>query len=125
MTPPGISDIQRNAAKPLYHQLIERLKTMIAGMTERGETLLPSERDLCRLFAVSHTTVRLALKELEVSGLLLNARVFGFAAFFKFRLALLIFRLFRHPRSRISCSSGNQFLKYTIIFRCFNHISRE
>ena len=72
MTPPGISDIQRNAAKPLYHQLIERLKTMIAGMTERGETLLPSERDLCRLFAVSHTTVRLALKELEVSGLLLR-----------------------------------------------------
>ena len=67
-----ISDVQRNAAKPLYQQLVERLKTMIAGMSERGEKMLPSERDLCRLFAVSHTTVRLALKELEISGLLLR-----------------------------------------------------
>ena len=72
MTLPDVSDIQRNVAKPLYLQLVERLKAMIAEMAERGETLLPSERDLCRLFAVSHTTVRLALKELEVSGLLLR-----------------------------------------------------
>lgn len=69
---PEMTDVQRNAPKPLYLQLVERLKAMIPDMSARGETLLPSERELCRLFAVSHTTVRLALKELEISGLLLR-----------------------------------------------------
>lgn len=72
MTPSKITDIRRDAPQPLYLQLTERLKKMMAEMNSSGEKLLPSERDLCRLFAVSHTTVRLALKELEISGLLLR-----------------------------------------------------
>ncbi len=72
MTPAKITDVRRDAPQPLYLQLMERLKKMMAEMNVRGEKLLPSERNLCRLFAVSHTTVRLALKELEVSGLLLR-----------------------------------------------------
>ena len=67
-----VADMRRDAPQPLYQQLVERLKKMMAEMAEKGEKMLPSERELCRLFSVSHTTVRLALKELEVAGLLLR-----------------------------------------------------
>ncbi len=67
-----VADVRRDAPQPLYQQLVERLKKMMAEMAEKGEKMLPSEREMCRLFSVSHTTVRLALKELEVAGLLLR-----------------------------------------------------
>ncbi len=65
-------EVRRDAPRPLYQQLVSELKKKMKEMAEHGETLLPSERELCRLYSVSHTTVRLALKELEISGLLLR-----------------------------------------------------
>lgn len=64
--------VHRDAPQPLYLQLVDEIKKMMAEMSARGEKLLPSERDLLKMFHVSHTTVRLALKELEISKLLLR-----------------------------------------------------
>ncbi|MGN0866151.1 MAG: substrate-binding domain-containing protein [Oligosphaeraceae bacterium] len=67
-----LGSVRRNAPQPLYLQLVQRLSAWMEQMGQEGQDALPSERELCRLFSVSHTTVRLALKELEVSGRLLR-----------------------------------------------------
>ncbi len=63
-------DIDRNRPIPLYLQLKAVLKQQVyQGILEPGARL-PSERDLCETHAVSRTTVRQALREMEKEGLI-------------------------------------------------------
>ncbi len=54
--------------QPLYDQLVDTLSEKIENEMEPGD-LLPSERDLCELYGLSRTTVRLAMSELEERGM--------------------------------------------------------
>jgi GntR family transcriptional regulator len=55
---------------PLYLQLKEHLASQIAeGILKPGDAL-PSERQLCERFDISRTTVREALRELNLTGLI-------------------------------------------------------
>ncbi|MDY7075666.1 MAG: GntR family transcriptional regulator [Chloroflexota bacterium] len=55
---------------PLYLQLKDSLASQIAeGLLQAGD-VLPSERQLCEEFDVSRTTVREALRELNLQGLI-------------------------------------------------------
>ena len=60
-----------NPASPLpyYAQLIELLRERVNGKTWLPGHQLPGEEELCRLYAVSRTVVRQALRELELEGL--------------------------------------------------------
>ncbi len=51
--------------QPLYQQLQVHLRALL---TEHGETLLPSERELASRFSVNRRTLRRALEEMESDG---------------------------------------------------------
>ncbi|WP_176013441.1 substrate-binding domain-containing protein [Victivallis sp. Marseille-Q1083] len=55
----------KNNPLPLYRQLQDTLEELIRSGALAPDGLLPSERELCRRYGVSHMTVRLALAELE------------------------------------------------------------
>lgn len=62
--------IDRRSYIPLYVQVKDALKDSIeSGSVQPGEQL-PGEPELCRLFDVSRTVVRQALRDLELQGLI-------------------------------------------------------
>lgn len=63
-----MTTIERGSPTPLYHQLKELLAERIArGEWEPGD-MLPTEEQLQEQYEISRTTVRQALKELELEG---------------------------------------------------------
>jgi GntR family transcriptional regulator len=67
-------DIDRASPLPLYSQLKRALANQIAAGTLAPGDRLPSEPELCTRFALSRTTVRQALAELELEGTLRRER---------------------------------------------------
>ena len=65
--------ISRESPVPLYIQLKELIKGQIAEGVLKPGASLPSERKLCKLYGVSHITVRQALIELTKEGLLFRS----------------------------------------------------
>jgi GntR family transcriptional regulator len=64
------TEIDRSSYAPYYIQVMDTLKEAIEqGDMKPGEQL-PGEPELCRLFDVSRTVIRQALKELEYEGLI-------------------------------------------------------
>lgn len=59
-----MSTINKNSNIPLYVQLMNILIEKIESSMEENEKL-DSEREICKKYAVSRTTVREALDELE------------------------------------------------------------
>ncbi len=62
------SKINKSIPIPLYYQLKEILIGYIK--IKEKETALPTEEELCQLYQISRPTVRQAMKELELSGLI-------------------------------------------------------
>ncbi|MCL2827966.1 MAG: GntR family transcriptional regulator [Oscillospiraceae bacterium] len=61
-------EIDKNSRIPAYVQLMSSLITQMEDGTLPEEEKLPSERELCDIYAVSRTTVRQAIHELEKDG---------------------------------------------------------
>jgi len=71
----------KRTGNSLYFNIKEQLlKQIQSGVYKVGERL-PTEADLCQLYAASRTTIRLALSELEVQGIL--ERIQGKGTFVK------------------------------------------
>ncbi len=63
-------NLDRQSLTPLYLQLKTLLASQIAdGLLKPGDPL-PSEREFCEKFGISRTTVREALRELRLQGLI-------------------------------------------------------
>lgn len=63
-----MTTIQRESPTPLYHQLKELLaERIVRGEWQPGD-MLPTEEQLQEQYEISRTTVRQALKELEIEG---------------------------------------------------------
>ncbi len=62
--------LNTDSASPLYRQLMQRLRTDIAGGIYPAHSRIPSEQELCAAYQVSRVTVRKALAELTREGLL-------------------------------------------------------
>jgi GntR family transcriptional repressor for pyruvate dehydrogenase complex len=60
--------------RPAYRQIANLIEQRIVGRSLRTGDALPSERDLARQFGVNRSTVREAIRELEVHGLLGRGR---------------------------------------------------
>jgi GntR family transcriptional regulator len=68
------TQIDRDSYIPLYIQVMDALREyMESGSIQPGEQL-PGEPELCRLFDVSRTVIRQALKELEYKGLIYRTK---------------------------------------------------
>ncbi len=59
-----------NRPTPLYYQIQENLVELITLELLKPGDMLPSERELCRLYGVSRLTVRQAIEPLVMRGLL-------------------------------------------------------
>ncbi|WP_168735417.1 GntR family transcriptional regulator [Cohnella fermenti] len=71
----------KRAGNSLYFNIKEKLlKQIQSGVYSVGEKL-PTEADLCEIYSASRTTIRLALSELEVQGIL--ERIQGKGTFVK------------------------------------------
>ena len=68
--------IDRSSYVPLYVQVRDSLKELIHGGRAPGEQL-PGEPELCRLFNVSRTVIRQALRDLELEGLIVREKGVG------------------------------------------------
>lgn len=64
------NDIVRDVPISLYYQLKEDLLAKITSRKWLPGENIPSEKELCRMYGVSRTTVRKALEELEHAGYL-------------------------------------------------------
>ena len=68
------SQIDRSSYIPFYIQVLDAIKEQIdQGEISSGEQL-PGEPELCRIFDVSRTVIRQALKELEIQGLIVREK---------------------------------------------------
>jgi GntR family transcriptional regulator len=66
--------LRRSSAVPLYFQLQELLKEKIEAGAWATDEMIPSEPELCGIYAVSRTVVRQALSVLEQDGQLRRVR---------------------------------------------------
>jgi GntR family transcriptional regulator len=66
--------IERNSPVPLYHQLKELLSERINNGEWQVDDMLPTEEQLTERYGLSRTTVRQALRELELEGLISRYR---------------------------------------------------
>ena len=62
--------IHNNTSIPLYYQLQEILRDKIENGVWKSGDLLPTEIDLCKQFDVSRITVRKALQQLRMEGII-------------------------------------------------------
>lgn len=63
-----MTQIERDSPLPLYHQLKQLLADSIANGTWQPGDMLPTEEQFQEQYELSRTTVRLALRELELEG---------------------------------------------------------
>lgn len=62
--------LNSDSASPLYRQLTDRLRRDITAGVYPVHSRIPSEQELCQTYGVSRVTVRKALGELTMDGLL-------------------------------------------------------
>ena len=68
------SKIDRNSYIPYYIQVMDALKEYVEQGHVKPNERLPGEPELCRLFDVSRTVIRQALRELEYEGLIIRKK---------------------------------------------------
>lgn len=103
-------------SRPKHSRLVEQLQVLVQDTRDRGDTCLPSERELCERFGVSRVTVRNALAVLEEQGQIY--RVQGKGAFVskeKFRQPLSSLTSFTEDMDSQGMVSGAKILALDII----------
>jgi len=66
--------IDKKSPVPLFFQIAEKIQRMIMeGKIKPGDKL-PSEEELCRIFDVSRTTIRNALNQMVIEGILIRKK---------------------------------------------------
>ena len=66
--------IDRSSYLPLYAQVMDAIQSQIDGRKMAPGAQLPGEPELCRMFDVSRTVIRQALRELEQEGLIVRLK---------------------------------------------------
>lgn len=72
-----MSDLDRDGAVPLYHQIYLRFRDEIISGSRLTGSLVPTERDIADSYGVSRITARRALEELAAQQLVVRKRRLG------------------------------------------------
>jgi GntR family transcriptional regulator len=72
LSTPSAAELQRNSSRSLYEQLVDRLRLQVTQAN--GDTQLPTEDELTRLYRVSRSTVRKAIEQLVDENLIVRRR---------------------------------------------------
>src|SRR5690554_2855902 len=64
--------IHKDAPDSFYEQIKQKILKRISSGEYKAEEKIPSERELCRRYSVSRTTIRKAIDELVVEGILIR-----------------------------------------------------
>ena len=70
----SVPAIDKSSPIPYYAQLKDALREKIEHGEWKAGDQIPSEPDLCRLFAVSRTVIRQALKDMAYEGLIVREK---------------------------------------------------
>ena len=65
-----LREVDRNSPVPLYYQIKEIIKEYIKEKNLKPHDMLPPEEELSKMFKVSRMTVRQAMKELQIEGII-------------------------------------------------------
>ena len=68
------TQIDRDSFVPYYIQVMDALKEYLEEGGAKPNEQLPGEPELCRMFDVSRTVIRQALRELEYEGLIIRKK---------------------------------------------------
>jgi len=69
-----VTSLDKDSKVPCYHQIYKKLLEIIQNSNQEENNKIPNELLLCEKFGVSRTTIRNALKELEIKGLIIRER---------------------------------------------------
>ena len=75
--PPDIFHIATGSSEPIYRQMIEQLRRLVAGGQVKGGDGMPSVREVATALGVNPMTVSKAYSLLEGEGLLARRRGLG------------------------------------------------
>lgn len=120
----NLQRIDKNKARPLYLQLMDIIISSIEAGEYKAEEKLPSERDLCKELSLSRSTVRQAIRELEIEGYVYKQHGRGtFVSPEKYRQDLLKFYSFTAEMKRIGKKPSSKVLNFEIV-EPFNNIKQ-
>ncbi len=74
---PHLFSIATGSSEPIYRQLIEQVRRLVAGGQLAPGDAMPSVRDIAQVLALNPMTVSKAYSMLEMEGLLLRRRGLG------------------------------------------------
>lgn len=116
--------LDKNSKVPLYSQLIDILIREIQSDMQEDEKML-SEREICKKYDVSRTTVRQAFQELEREGYIYIKHGKGaFVASNKFNQNLQGFYSFTEEMKKLGKKPSSKVIKFEII-TCNNDIAKK
>src|SRR5262249_48216889 len=72
-----IVDLSTADERPIYSQIVDRVKFAVAGGALRSGDLVPSVRELSKQLVVNPNTVARAYRDLQAEGLLESVRGMG------------------------------------------------
>ena len=70
-------DLNSSDSRPIYGQIVDRVKFAVAGGVLRSGDLIPSVRELSKQLVVNPNTVARAYRDLQSEGLLESVRGMG------------------------------------------------
>lgn len=112
------SQVNPNAPRAIYLQLLDIIEEQIGAKKLAPGEMLPSENEFCDAYHISRTTVRQALHELEQQGLIVRKQGLGtFVAEQKVARRLGNLYSFTEDMKRIGMTPSSKILSYRLVYR--------
>lgn len=113
-----VKQIDPNAARAIYLQLLDIINSQIQSQTLKVGDMLPSEKEFCAHYHISRTTIRQTLRELEDRGQIVRRRGLGtFISEPKISRRLGNLYNFTEDMQQLGLTPSSKVLSYRLIYR--------
>jgi len=118
-------EINKKSRIPVYVQLMDEIISQIESGALAVDTKLPSERELCKQYDVSRTTVRQAMQELERDGFVITYRGRGtYVASRRFNQDMSCLYSFTKSMEQLGMTISTKLIEFDKI-QCDERIARK